>query len=153
MNAREELKAHLVHDARGRAVTLARRGRWLEAEEELDAWSMLEPQSPEIPLMRARIRYHQGRRHDAMVELDRAAAASGDPATIQRMRAGLLADDERRARRVAQKKADREARRAFVGDAISRIGEFAADLSPREVVYFAACVVFVGYVLFLAPSV
>lgn len=147
MNAREELKARLVHEAHDRAVTLARRGRWREAEDELDAWSMLEPASPEVSLTRARIRYHQGRRQQSLYHLGQAAAAGADPATVERMRTDLVADDDRRTRRLIQKEEDRKARKAFLSDIATGVGEFFAGLSPREVVYLGACVIFIGYVM------
>ena len=152
MNAREELRAHLAHEAHDRVVNLARRGRWEQAEDELETWALLVPAAPEIPLMRARIRYHQGRRQEAMVELGQAAEAGAGPAEVERMRTHLITEDDRLVRRQAEREEGRKARQEFVSDMIRGLAGFFSALSPREVAYLAAVVIFTIYVLFMVPN-
>jgi Flp pilus assembly protein TadD len=152
MSARDQLKTHFVETAQNRAVSHARWGRWDAAEDELDAWEALTPASPEIPLMRARIRFHQGRRQDAMSELERAAQAGADRALVDRMQAFLTNDDARMVRDRAQRIADREARKQFAHDMLAGLGEFLSGLSPREAAYLAAGIAFVAFVLLSSPT-
>ena len=152
MILREQLARFFEEHAFDRVIAHARQGRWHDAEEDLGDWEALSPGSPEIPLLRARIRFHQGRRQDAMQELEFAALAGADSALVCRMQAQLVEEDSQRICRFERRDAAREARRQFVGSMISRVSEFFSGISSRETAFLVAGLAFVAFVVFTNRS-
>ena len=147
MKALGELHSLLASQYHDRAITHARRGAWEHAEADLDRVISIIPEDASAVLTRARIRYHQGRRGDAMAELDVAERLGAAADVVNALRESIIADDARRRERSERRERDRQARGAFVSATFDRIHESVSSMTGRECAYLAMGVAFVAAVL------
>ena len=125
------------------AIEHARKGRWEQAETELDRVGALLPEDSVVPMTRARIRYHQGRRQDALAEIAEAEKLGGERREIEAMREDILANDRKLQARVEARTANRKMHREQFFVTIDRLNDAVSSLSSRELVYLLLGVAFV----------
>ena len=142
MTAIQKLESLLADRYLALAIKHARKGRWDQAEAELDRVRSLVPADPVVPMTRARIRYHQGRRQDALVEIAAAEKLGGAMREIGIMRSEILEHDRRAHERTEVRASNRRMRREHFLSTIDRLREVLFSLSSRELVYLLLGVAF-----------
>jgi tetratricopeptide (TPR) repeat protein len=135
MTAIHQLESLLANRYLLLAIEHARKGRWEQAELELDRVGSLLPADPVVPMTRARIRYHQGRRQDALNEIAEAERLGGPMSEIGIMRDEILESDRRKLRRMEERVSNRQMRREHYSSLVDRLEEAVFSLSSRELVY------------------
>lgn len=143
MTAIQKLESLLADRYLALAIKHARKGRWDQAEAELDRVRSLVPADPVVPMTRARIRYHQGRRQDALVEIAAAEKLGGAMREIGIMRSEILEHDRRAHERTEVRASNRRIHREQFFITIDRLNDAVSSLSSRELVYLLLGVAFV----------
>lgn len=135
MTAIHQLESTLAERYLALAIEHSRKGRWEQAEVELARVRSLLPEDPVVPMTLARIRYHQGRRQEALHEIVGAERLGGPMSEIEVMRSEILESDQRKFQRVEEQVANRRMRREHYSSLVDRLEEAIFSLSSRELVY------------------
>lgn len=113
MTARDELHRYFAAQIAARCATLAGRGRWDEAEADLERWGRLAPHDPEVVAMHARILYHQGRRQEALDAIEASKSRHLWSDELAMLRSSLLEDDWIRRDHDARRESNQARRREW----------------------------------------
>jgi len=108
MTTIDSLNALLAPSYLNRAINATQARRWVEAEADLVRYSALMPQDYRAPLLRAKIRLHEGRIADCLIALEDARRLGHERTENDRMIGWLYDQDRRRLDRQVYREQVRE---------------------------------------------